>query len=224
MNALVTRDRWAFSRSQTLQQRRTNLPAIGAQGQDGTAARDAGAEMTSIQRPAGATPTTLETSRRLLTRRSTGVSPSCAQIVSDRARKLWPVSSTSEMVRCSRFAFFGSHPIPLRPDGDHQLIVFLGPCGRMLHETDGVRSRYRERRSPGRIVILFEHSLYVGRIIRDSMRCTLLLRILLGSPMELNESKEVTISFDSRYHLAIHCLRESSWRLPIPNGANDRVQ
>ncbi len=75
----------------------------------------------------------LDTSRRLLTRRSTGVSPHRAQVVPGRIRKLWPVSSQRTSVRCSRRAFFQRHPVPLGPDRDHQLIALPRPCGRTLH-------------------------------------------------------------------------------------------
>lgn len=60
----------------------------------------------AYSRPSGVIATMLDTSRRLLTRRSTGVSPRRAQVVAGRIRKLWPVSSTSRRVRCSRRAFF----------------------------------------------------------------------------------------------------------------------
>ena len=56
--------------------------------------------------PSGVIATILDTSRRLLTRRNTGVSPRCAQVVPGRIRKLWPVSSQRTRVRCSRRAFF----------------------------------------------------------------------------------------------------------------------
>ena len=60
----------------------------------------------AYSRPSGVIATMLDTSRRLLTRRSTGVSPRRAQVVAGRIRKLWPVSSQRRRVRCSRRAFF----------------------------------------------------------------------------------------------------------------------
>src|SRR5215213_2319163 len=87
----------------------------------------------AYSRPSGVIATTLETSRRLLTRRSTGVRPRRAQVVPGLARKLWPVSSQRRSVRCSRRAFFQSHPVALRPDRNHKLITLFGPRGRALH-------------------------------------------------------------------------------------------
>ena len=60
----------------------------------------------AYSRPSGVIATMLDTSRRLLTLRSTGVSPRRAQVVPGRIRKLWPVSSQRTRVRCSRRAFF----------------------------------------------------------------------------------------------------------------------
>ena len=60
----------------------------------------------AYNRPLGVIATMLDTSRRLLTRRSTGVSPRRAQVVPGRARKLWPVSSQRRRVRFSRGDFF----------------------------------------------------------------------------------------------------------------------
>src|SRR5215218_1268450 len=92
----------------------------------------------ATSRPSGVIATMLDTSRRLLTRWSTGVSPRRAQVVPGRIRKLWPVSSQRTKVRCSRWAFFQSHPVPLGPDRDHQLIALPSPCGRALH-TEAMR-------------------------------------------------------------------------------------
>src|SRR5215218_230343 len=87
----------------------------------------------AYSRPSGVIATMLDTSRRLLTRRSSGVSPRRAQVVAGRARKLWPVSSTSRSVRRSRCAFFERHPLALGPDRDHQLIALPGSWGGALH-------------------------------------------------------------------------------------------
>lgn len=80
----------------------------------------------------------LETSRRLLTRRSTGVSPRRAQVVPGRARKLWPVSSQRTRPRggaCASPAatFFERYPVPLGPDGDDKLIALSCSGGGALH-------------------------------------------------------------------------------------------
>ncbi len=70
----------------------------------------------------------LETSRRLLTRRSSGVAPRRAQVVPGRCRKLCPVSSRKRSVRPSRRAFFFEcDPLPPRPGGDGGLVTFPGP-------------------------------------------------------------------------------------------------
>src|SRR5215210_3028711 len=87
----------------------------------------------AYSRPSGVIATMLDTSRRLLIRRSTGVSPRRAQVVPGRTRKLCPVSSQRTSVRCSRRAFFQGHPLPLRPDGDHKLIALTCLGGGMLH-------------------------------------------------------------------------------------------
>jgi hypothetical protein len=79
----------------------------------------------------------LETSRRLLTRRSSGVAPRRAQVVPGRWRKLWPVSSRKSSVRPSRRAFFFErHPLAPRPGGDGGLVAFPGP-GRSLARVAG---------------------------------------------------------------------------------------
>src|SRR5215203_5453706 len=70
----------------------------------------------------------LETSRRLLTRRSSGVAPRLAQVVPGRWRKLCPVSSRKTSVRPSRWAFFFKcDPFAPWPGGDGALIALLGP-------------------------------------------------------------------------------------------------
>src|SRR3954451_13468866 len=82
----------------------------------------------AYSRPSGVTATMLETSRRLLTRRSSGVAPRRAQVVPGRWRKLCPVSSRKTSVRPSRRAlFFERDPLAPRPGGDGALIALLGP-------------------------------------------------------------------------------------------------
>src|SRR5215203_2066491 len=105
----------------------------------------------AYSRPSGVTATTLDTSRRLLTRRSSGVKPRRAQVVPGRARKLWPVSSQRRSVRCSRCAFFQSHPFPLGPDRDHEFVALPSPGGRALH-AEAVR---------------LERTLQITRVIAD---------------------------------------------------------
>src|SRR5919112_1621876 len=88
----------------------------------------------AYSRPSGVTATMLETSRRLLTRRSTGVAPRGAQVVPGRWRKLWPVSSRKSSVRPSRRAFFfDRHPLAPRPGGDGALVALLGLGRGALH-------------------------------------------------------------------------------------------
>src|SRR3712207_9369090 len=81
----------------------------------------------------------LETSRRLLTRRSSGVAPRRAQVVPGRWRKLWPVSSRKSSVRPSRRAFFFERrPLAPRPGGDGGLVALPGP-GRGTLDGETVR-------------------------------------------------------------------------------------
>src|SRR5215212_1380118 len=133
MKAVVARERWALSRSQTTSSgvpiwRRTERRAWMTQRLEMEVRK-----WRAYNRPSGVIATMLDTSRRLLTRWSTGVSPRRAQVAPGRIRKLWPVSSQRTRVRCSRRAFFQSHPVPLGPDRDHQLIALLSPCGGTLH-------------------------------------------------------------------------------------------
>ncbi len=76
-------------------------------------------------RPSGVIATTLDPSRRLLTRRRSGVKP--------RPSHAWPVSSQRRNVRCSRRAFFNANPVPLGPDRDHEFVALSRPDGRALH-------------------------------------------------------------------------------------------
>src|SRR5829696_1253047 len=133
MKAVVTCDRWALSRSQTTS---SGVPILRRKYRK--------AEITvglvtlvrkwrAYSRPSGVIATMLDTSRRLLRRRNSGVIPRRAQVVPGRARKLWPVSSTSRRVRRSRRAFFERHPVPLGPDRNHEFIALLGSGGRALH-------------------------------------------------------------------------------------------
>ena len=106
MKAVVTCDRWALSRSQTTSSgvpilRRTYRRAWMTQRLEIEVRK-----WRATSRPSGVIATMLDTSRRLLTRRRTGVSPRRAQVVPGRIRKLWPVSSQRTRVRCSRRAFF----------------------------------------------------------------------------------------------------------------------
>src|SRR5687768_174950 len=81
----------------------------------------------------------LETSRRLLTRRNSGVAPRRAQVVPGRCRKLWPVSSRKSSVRPSRRAFFFERdPFAPRPGGDGGLVALPGP-GRGALDREAVR-------------------------------------------------------------------------------------
>src|SRR3712207_9324914 len=105
-------------------------------------------------RPSSVPARMLETSRRLLARRSTGVAPRGAQVVPGRWRKLWPVSPTNSSVRPSRRAcFFDRHPLAPPPGRDGALVALLGPGGRTLRRED-VRlerplevARFEERRA-----------------------------------------------------------------------------
>src|SRR4030095_15063791 len=88
----------------------------------------------AYSRPAGVTATTLDTSRRLLSRRNTGVTPRRAQVVPGRARKLCPVSSRKTMARPSRRArVFDGDPAAARPGGDRTRVTLPCPGGRALH-------------------------------------------------------------------------------------------
>src|SRR5215211_1569493 len=93
----------------------------------------------AYSRPSGVTATMLETSRRLLTRRNSGVAPRRAQVVPGRWRKLWPVSSRKSSVRPSRRAFFFErHPFAPGPGGDGGLVALPG-SGRGALDREAVR-------------------------------------------------------------------------------------
>ena len=105
MKAVVARERWAFSRSQTIS---SGVPTFRRKKREAWMTQRL--EMLvrkwrAYSLPSGVIATMLDTSRHLLTRCSTGVSPRRAQVVPGRIRKLWPVSSMSRRVRCYRYAF-----------------------------------------------------------------------------------------------------------------------
>jgi hypothetical protein len=96
--------RWAFSRSQTISR---GLPVCRrkcCRAWITTELETLPRTCRAYNRPAGVTATTLDTSRRLLSRCRTGVTPRRAQVVPGRARKLCPVSSRKTIVRPSRRA------------------------------------------------------------------------------------------------------------------------
>ena len=68
--------------------------------------------------PDNVSPTTVEHSRRLLTRRRIGVRPMGAQVVAVLARNEKPVSSTKTIVALVQRAFFEPRPIALEPGFD----------------------------------------------------------------------------------------------------------
>src|SRR5215213_8552263 len=132
--AAVRRARWAFSRSQTTRRGRPILRRKCRRARTTTRLETLPRTCRAYNRPAGVTATTLDTSRRLLSRRSTGVAPRGAQVVPGRTRKLCPVSSRKMMVRPSRRArFFDGGPVAARPGGDRALIALPRPGGRALH-------------------------------------------------------------------------------------------
>ena len=130
----MRRARWAFSRSQTTRRGRPISRRKCRRARIATWLETLPRTCRAYNRPAGVTATTLDTSRRLLSRRSTGAAPRRAQVVPGRARKLCPVSSRKTMVRPSRRArFFDGGPVAARPGGDRALVALPRPGGRALH-------------------------------------------------------------------------------------------
>src|SRR5262245_8296812 len=76
--------------------------------------------------PDSVSPTTVENSGRLLTRRRIGVRPIGAQVVAVLARHDNPVSSPKPMVASWQRASFDPRPMPLEPGFDQRLITSPG--------------------------------------------------------------------------------------------------
>jgi len=112
MKSVVTRERCALSRSQTTS---SGVPILRRKKRSAWTTQWLEIDVRkwrAYSRPSGVMAMMLDTSRRLLTRWSTGVSPRRAQVVPDWIRKLWQVSSQRTSVRCSRRAFFSAPPSP----------------------------------------------------------------------------------------------------------------
>ena len=115
----------------------------------------------AYSRPAGVAATMLETSRRLLTRFSTGGAPRKAQVVPGRARKLCPASSRKTTVRPSRRAFFFDRgPLASGPGSNRALVTPPGPAGRALH---GKAVRLQRPLKVARVIAHAEHAPDQGR-------------------------------------------------------------
>jgi hypothetical protein len=89
-------------------------------------------------RPDNVKAITVETSRRLLIRRRTGVRPVGAHGVPGRPRNEKPVSSMKTIAACFRRAFLPDpRPIVFEPGPDHFLIALFGANGRDLGAPTG---------------------------------------------------------------------------------------